>query len=99
VSNPKGVTVFQTERDVPMTPPGFRKTLARIGEASELGFPSLLGTCALGVGRMTKLTVIEYRTKKAKQSQRIASYFSAIIVNASAWKRTCFQWLDEPSRS
>ena len=36
---PVGRHVFQTERDAPMTPSGFRKTLARIGEASELGFP------------------------------------------------------------
>jgi integrase len=36
---PEGRHVFQTERDAPMTPAGFRKTLARIGEASELGFP------------------------------------------------------------
>jgi type 1 fimbriae regulatory protein FimB/type 1 fimbriae regulatory protein FimE len=31
--------LFQTERAAPMTPAGFRKTLARIGEASGLGFP------------------------------------------------------------
>ena len=31
---PEGRHVFQTERDAPMTPAGFRKTLARIGEAS-----------------------------------------------------------------
>jgi site-specific recombinase XerD len=36
---PEGRHVFQTERDAPMTPAGFRKTLARIGEASELAFP------------------------------------------------------------
>jgi len=36
---PAGRHVFQTERDAPMMPAGFRKTLARIGEASELGFP------------------------------------------------------------
>jgi integrase len=34
-----GRHVFQSERDAPMTPAGFRKTLARIGEASELPFP------------------------------------------------------------
>ena len=36
---PEGRHIFQTERDAPMTPAGFRKTLARIGEASELAFP------------------------------------------------------------
>jgi len=36
---PEGRHVFQTERDAPMTPAGFRKTLARIGEASPLAFP------------------------------------------------------------
>ena len=36
---PEGRHLFQTERDAPMTPAGFRKTLARIGEASALGFP------------------------------------------------------------
>jgi integrase len=36
---PEGRHLFQTERDAPMTPAGFRKTLARIGEASPLGFP------------------------------------------------------------
>ena len=36
---PDGRHLFQTERDAPMTPAGFRKTLARIGEASELAFP------------------------------------------------------------
>jgi len=30
---------FQTKRAAPMTPAGFRKTLARIGEATPLGFP------------------------------------------------------------
>jgi type 1 fimbriae regulatory protein FimE len=35
---PEGRHLFQTERDAPMTPAGFRKTLARIGEASQLGF-------------------------------------------------------------
>jgi type 1 fimbriae regulatory protein FimB/type 1 fimbriae regulatory protein FimE len=35
----EGRHVFQSERDAPMTPAGFRKTLARIGNASELGFP------------------------------------------------------------
>ena len=34
-----GRHVFQSERDAPMTPAGFRKTLARIGEASGLPFP------------------------------------------------------------
>jgi site-specific recombinase XerD len=34
-----GRHVFQTERKAPMTEAGFRKTLARIGEASELSFP------------------------------------------------------------
>jgi type 1 fimbriae regulatory protein FimE len=32
-------TLKNSERDAPMTPAGFRKTLARIGEASELAFP------------------------------------------------------------
>ena len=36
---PEGRHLFQTERDAPMTPAGFRKTLARIGETSALGFP------------------------------------------------------------
>jgi type 1 fimbriae regulatory protein FimE len=36
---PEARHVFQTERDAPMTPAGFRKTPARIGEASELAFP------------------------------------------------------------
>jgi type 1 fimbriae regulatory protein FimB/type 1 fimbriae regulatory protein FimE len=36
---PEGRHVFQSERDAPMTPAGFRKTLARIGEASSLAFP------------------------------------------------------------
>src|SRR5215475_8915178 len=36
---PEGRHLFQTERDAPMTPAGFRKTLARIGEASALAFP------------------------------------------------------------
>jgi integrase len=36
---PEGRHVFQSERDAPMTPAGFRKTLARTGEASELAFP------------------------------------------------------------
>jgi type 1 fimbriae regulatory protein FimB/type 1 fimbriae regulatory protein FimE len=36
---PEGRHLFQTERDAPMTPAGFRKTLARIGEAGALGFP------------------------------------------------------------
>jgi Phage integrase family len=31
--------VFQSERDAPTTPLGFRTTLARIGEASGVGFP------------------------------------------------------------
>jgi integrase len=35
----EGRHLFQTERGAPMTPAGFRKTLSRIGEASELGFP------------------------------------------------------------
>ena len=35
----KGRHVFQSERDAPLTPAGFRKTLARIGEASALAFP------------------------------------------------------------
>jgi len=35
----QGRHVFQSERDAPMTPAGFRKTLARIGEASSLAFP------------------------------------------------------------
>jgi type 1 fimbriae regulatory protein FimB/type 1 fimbriae regulatory protein FimE len=30
--------LFQTEREAPMTPAGFRKTLARIGEANPLAF-------------------------------------------------------------
>jgi site-specific recombinase XerD len=34
-----GRHVFQSERDAPMTAAGFRKTLARIGEASGLPFP------------------------------------------------------------
>ena len=36
---PDGGHVFQTERKAPMTEAGVRKTLARIGEASALGFP------------------------------------------------------------
>jgi integrase len=36
---PEGRFVFQTERGGPMTPAGVRKSLARIGEASPLGFP------------------------------------------------------------
>ena len=36
---PEARHVFQSERDAPMTPAGFRKTLARIGEASPLAFP------------------------------------------------------------
>jgi len=36
---PEGRHLFQTERNAPMTPAGFRKTLARIGEVSALGFP------------------------------------------------------------
>jgi integrase len=36
---PEGRHLFQTERNAPMTPAGFRKTLARIGDASKLGFP------------------------------------------------------------
>jgi site-specific recombinase XerD len=36
---PEGRHVFQTERKAPVTEAGFRKTLARIGEASELSFP------------------------------------------------------------
>jgi integrase len=36
---PEGRHLFQTERAAPMTPAGFRKTLARIGEASPLAFP------------------------------------------------------------
>src|SRR5262249_37017197 len=35
----EGRHLFQTERDAPMTPAGFRKTLARVGEASRLAFP------------------------------------------------------------
>jgi type 1 fimbriae regulatory protein FimB/type 1 fimbriae regulatory protein FimE len=35
----EGRHVFQSERDAPMTAAGFRKTLARIGEVSGLGFP------------------------------------------------------------
>jgi type 1 fimbriae regulatory protein FimB/type 1 fimbriae regulatory protein FimE len=35
---PEGRHVLQTERGAPMTPAGFRKTLARIGESSPLGF-------------------------------------------------------------
>ena len=35
----EGRHLFQTERNAPITPAGFRKTLARIGEASALGFP------------------------------------------------------------
>ena len=35
---PVGRHVFQSEREAPMTPAGFRKTLARIGEASVLAF-------------------------------------------------------------
>ena len=31
--------VFLSERGAPLTPAGFRKTLARIGEASTLPFP------------------------------------------------------------
>ena len=36
---PEGRHLFQTKRAAPMTPAGFRKTLARIGEATPLGFP------------------------------------------------------------
>ena len=36
---PEGRHLFQTKRAAPMTPAGFRKTLARIGEASPLAFP------------------------------------------------------------
>jgi type 1 fimbriae regulatory protein FimB/type 1 fimbriae regulatory protein FimE len=36
---PEGRHVFQSERDAPMTAAGFRKTVARIGEASALAFP------------------------------------------------------------
>jgi type 1 fimbriae regulatory protein FimB/type 1 fimbriae regulatory protein FimE len=36
---PEGRFVFQNERGALMTPAGFRKTLARIGEVSALGFP------------------------------------------------------------
>src|SRR5215471_15937262 len=36
---PEGRPLFQTERDAPMTPAGFRKALARIGEANPLAFP------------------------------------------------------------
>jgi type 1 fimbriae regulatory protein FimB/type 1 fimbriae regulatory protein FimE len=36
---PEGRHVFQSERGAPLTPAGFRKTLARIGEASTLPFP------------------------------------------------------------
>jgi type 1 fimbriae regulatory protein FimB/type 1 fimbriae regulatory protein FimE len=36
---PEGRHVFQSERDAPLTTAGFRKTLARIGEASWLAFP------------------------------------------------------------
>jgi integrase len=36
---PDGRFAFQTERGGPLTPAGFRKTLARIGAASPLGFP------------------------------------------------------------
>jgi type 1 fimbriae regulatory protein FimB/type 1 fimbriae regulatory protein FimE len=36
---PDGRFVFQNERGGPLTPAGFRKTLARIGTASPLGFP------------------------------------------------------------
>jgi integrase len=35
----EGRHVFQTERKAPVTETGFRKTLARIGEASQLSFP------------------------------------------------------------
>jgi site-specific recombinase XerD len=35
----EGRHLFRTERDAPMTPAGFRKMLARIGEASALAFP------------------------------------------------------------
>jgi len=37
--HPESRHLFQTERNAPMTPAGFRKTLARIGEASPLAFP------------------------------------------------------------
>jgi site-specific recombinase XerD len=37
---PEGRFVFQSERGTPMTAAGFRKTLARIGEAA--GFPWLV---------------------------------------------------------
>jgi len=36
--HPEGRHMFQSERAAPLTSAGFRKTLARIGEASELGF-------------------------------------------------------------
>jgi type 1 fimbriae regulatory protein FimB/type 1 fimbriae regulatory protein FimE len=36
---PEGRHLFQTERNAPMTPACFRKTLTRIGEASPLAFP------------------------------------------------------------
>jgi site-specific recombinase XerD len=36
---PDGRFIFQNERGGPLTPAGFRKTLARIGAASPLGFP------------------------------------------------------------
>jgi integrase len=36
---PEGRFVFQNERGAPLTPAGFRKTIARIGEFSPLAFP------------------------------------------------------------
>jgi type 1 fimbriae regulatory protein FimB/type 1 fimbriae regulatory protein FimE len=36
---PQGRFVFQNERGAPLSAAGFRKTLARIGEAASLGFP------------------------------------------------------------
>jgi integrase len=36
---PEGRFVFQNERGAPLTPAGFRKTLARIGKFSPLAFP------------------------------------------------------------
>ena len=36
---PEGRHLFQTERNAPMTPACFRKTLTRIGEASPVAFP------------------------------------------------------------
>jgi hypothetical protein len=47
--------VFQSERDAPMTPAGFRETRARIGEASVLAFavhpPMLRHACGFKLAK------------------------------------------------